>query len=414
MFRGAARKTPLILMLGLLILLTQQITIAQEPVTIRFASFQSGAVVEKWEEQFAEFEAATGIRVVHEYIPADETVERYLTLAASNDLPDVAMLSARFLRAIAARGLLAGLSQDQFTSLDLNDFWGNLLAAYNYDDTQYGLPTDLDLQLIYFNKTLFDDTGVSYPQAGWTWDDYREIARQLSSGQGTDRIYGSLAFEFGQARMVAWSYGGDFIDVETLQPTWDGAAAQQALSLIYGMTVEDGSAPQPGTEGVGMDNGRAGMAMYGPWGAWYIMNGVEYEWDVVPVPRGSEDSVLAWGSALGMFQGTEHPEAVAQFMEFFLAPERQYQRAAEWAWFPSRQSVTEMDGFMDESVLALTAEQKQYIIDSTAYGRAPFVHPDEAQLEDTYYQEVSLMSSGTQSLEDTLSNLQAEWADILN
>ena len=42
------------------------------------------------------------------------------------------------------------------------------------------------------------------------------------------------------------------------------------------------------------------------------------------------------------------------------------------------------------------------------------MHPDEAQLEDTYYQEVSLMSSGTQSLEDTLSNLQAEWADILN
>jgi multiple sugar transport system substrate-binding protein len=414
MFQRIVRRTRFIPILALLMLLAQQITVAQEPITIRFASFQSGAVVETWEQQFAEFEAETGIRVVHEYIPADETVERYLTLAASNDLPDVAMLSARFLRAIAARGLLAGLTQDQFTTLDLNDFWGNLLMAYNYDDVQYGLPTDLDLQLVYYNKTLFDDTGVSYPQAGWTWDDFRETARQLSSGEGTDRTYGSLSLEFGQARMVAWSYGGDFIDVETLQPTWDGEAARQALSLIYGMTVEDGSMPVSGTEGVGMDNGRAGMAIYGPWGAWYIMNGVDYEWDVAPVPRGTEDSVLAWGSALGMFQSTEHPEAVAQFMEFFLSPERQYQRAADWAWFPSRQSVTEIEGFMDESVLALTAEQKQYIIDSTAYGRAPFVHPDEAQLEDIYYQEVGLMSSGTQSLDDTLTNLQREWTDVLN
>ena len=60
---------------------------AQEPVTIRFVSFQSGAVAEKWLEQIAEFEAETGIRVEYEYVPWTETVEKYLTMAAGGLLP---------------------------------------------------------------------------------------------------------------------------------------------------------------------------------------------------------------------------------------------------------------------------------------------------------------------------------------
>ena len=166
--------------------------IAQDGATLRFSSFQSGAVVEKWEEQFAEFEAMTGIKIVHEYVPWPETVERYLTMAAGDDLPDVAMLSAQWHRTLATRGVLSELTQDQFSALDLGDFWPRLLAAYNYDGVQYGLPTDLDLQLIYYNKDLFDAAGVAYPEAGWNWDDYIAIAKALTAGEGVGKTYGSL------------------------------------------------------------------------------------------------------------------------------------------------------------------------------------------------------------------------------
>ena len=43
-------------------------------------------MIEKFEEQFAEFEAMTGIKVVNEYVPWIETVERYLTMAAGDDI----------------------------------------------------------------------------------------------------------------------------------------------------------------------------------------------------------------------------------------------------------------------------------------------------------------------------------------
>ena len=83
---------------------------AQDGVTLRLSSFQSGAVVEKWEEQWAEFEEMTGIKVVHEFVPWQETVERYLTMAAGDNLPDVALISAQWNRTLASRGVLAELT----------------------------------------------------------------------------------------------------------------------------------------------------------------------------------------------------------------------------------------------------------------------------------------------------------------
>ena len=117
------RKIPLLVVLLVLVALSGATLLAQEPVTLRFSSFQSGAVVEKWEEQFAEFEAETGINIVHEFVPWPETVERYLTMAAGDDLPDVAMVSAQWHRTLATRGVLSELTQDQFDLLDLDDFW---------------------------------------------------------------------------------------------------------------------------------------------------------------------------------------------------------------------------------------------------------------------------------------------------
>ncbi len=405
------RKIPLLVVLLVLVALSSATLLAQEPVTLRFSSFQSGAVVEKWEEQFAEFEAETGIKIVHEFVPWPETVERYLTMAAGDDLPDVAMVSAQWHRTLATRGVLSELTQDQFEVLDLDDFWPRLLGAYNYDGVQYGLPTDLDLQLIYYNKDLFDAAGVSYPEAGWNWDDYLVIAKALTQGEGVGKTYGSSSFQFGLMRMISWSYGGDFIDPETGDAAFDSEPVQRAMAFLNTLLVEDQSAPLPGTEGITTD--RVAMNMWGPWGSWYIMADVEFDWDVVPIPVGTEEVVLAWGSTLAAFKGSDNQDAVRQFMDFFLSPATQFQRASDWAWFPPGQAATETEGFMEEDVLALSAEQKQFVIDSVASGRAPFVHREEARLQNIYDQELSLVTSGVQSMAEALAAIQEGWQEIL-
>ena len=93
-------------------------------------------------------------------------------------------------------------------------------------------------------------------------------------------------------------------------------------------------------------------------------------------------------------------------MDFLAALERQFQRAGDWAWFPPEQAATAMDGFMEEDVLALTAEQKQFVIESLANGRAPFVHREEARLQNIYNLEFSLVYAGEQTMEKALATIQ--------
>ena len=58
------------------------------------------------------------------------------------------------------------------------------------DDKLYGLPFRNDYYLLYYNKTLFDQAGVEYPKNDMTWDEYRELAKKMTSGEGNDKIYG--------------------------------------------------------------------------------------------------------------------------------------------------------------------------------------------------------------------------------
>ena len=406
-------KMKFVIMMLLVVLLSVGFAQAQEPVTIRFASFQSGAVVEKWAEQFAEFEAETGIHVEHEYVPSGESVQQYMTMAAGNQLPDVVMASAIWHRALAARGLFAPLTQEEFPNLDFADLWPTLLANYTYDGQIYGLPTDMDIQLVFYNKALFDAAGVDYPEPDWTWDDFADTAEQLSSGDGAGRIYGSANISPLLLSQMAWAYGGDVFDPETNVATLDTDGGRTAMELYNRLLVTDRSMPIADMEGVGMDTGRAAMGIYGPWAAWYIFRESDIDWDVVPSPRGTEDAILAWGSSLAIFNTSEHKEEAARLIEFMLSPENQYQRAADFAWFPPGQPATEMAGFMDEAVLGLNADQKQYILDSIPFGRAPFIHANQAELDAAMSQEISLLAAGSEDVEQAIANVTQRWNEIL-
>ena len=68
---------------------------------------------------------------------------------------------------------------------------------------------------------------------------------------------------------------------------------------------------------------------------------------------------------------------------------------------------------MAKEVLGLTAEQKQFVIESTANGRAPFVHREEARLQNIYDQELSLVTSAMKTIEDALATIQEGWQEIL-
>ena len=59
------------------------------------------------------------------------------------------------------------------------------------DDKIYGIPGDLKSWFVIINKDMLDAAGLEVPSLDWTWDDYREYAKTMTTGEGASKIYGS-------------------------------------------------------------------------------------------------------------------------------------------------------------------------------------------------------------------------------
>ena len=67
-----------------------------------------------------------------------------------------------------------------------SDFYTGVLAPFYYQGKLWGLPTDAQMELLYYDPELFDAANVPYPQAGWSWDDFMQAAAQLTVRQGDE------------------------------------------------------------------------------------------------------------------------------------------------------------------------------------------------------------------------------------
>ena len=44
------------------------------------------------------------------------------------------------------------------------------MAHFTTPEGQFGLPRDLNVVALYYNKAMFDAAGLAYPDDTWTWD----------------------------------------------------------------------------------------------------------------------------------------------------------------------------------------------------------------------------------------------------
>lgn len=91
----------------------------------------------------------------------------------------------------------AVLSLEPFLATDArlnqSDFYPSAIEQFTYQGELYGLPAEIGVSLIAFNKDLFDAAGVAYPTPGWTTDDFLATAVALTQGEGETKQYGYVA-----------------------------------------------------------------------------------------------------------------------------------------------------------------------------------------------------------------------------
>lgn len=126
--------------------------------------------------------------------------------------------------------------------------FSSMAEAYYVNGKPYSLPTKLDQYGIVLNKDMFDAAGIAIPTE-WTFDEFREVAKKLTKGEGQDKVYGMYwnsqqDLTYAATYLVAQTAGGDFFYKDGGKETnFDNPVFLKAYQLVADMMNADKSSP---------------------------------------------------------------------------------------------------------------------------------------------------------------------------
>jgi multiple sugar transport system substrate-binding protein len=115
-----------------------------------------------------------------------------IMLNGGSDVDVIMIKDADTTKSLSDKGQLADLSGFvKKDNIDLSAYNGLTKNFTMPDGKLVGMPFRSDWYIMYYNKDIFDKAGVAYPKNDWTWKDFEETAKKLTSGSGQTKTYGA-------------------------------------------------------------------------------------------------------------------------------------------------------------------------------------------------------------------------------
>lgn len=292
------------------------------------------AICDKWTED-------SGIKADVQVVNWDD----YWTLleagATGGDMPDVFWMHSSQAYKYMSNDILLDMTDriEESSEIDLDNYYPDVVELYSYDGKQYAIPKDIDTVGLWYNRTMFDEAGLAYPDETWTWDTFYSAAEKL-----TDPEKGQYGYAINTSNNqdsyynMIYSMGGYIINDDKTKSGYDDPNTIKAFDMIVDM-IQKGYAPELKTVSEnGADvlfaSGKVAMVTQGSW----MLSGFEdneyivENCDVAVLPKDAET-----GKRVSIYNGLgwaasadgEYTEEAWDLIEFLGSKEAQEEQAAE-------------------------------------------------------------------------------------
>ena len=299
---------------------------------------------------------------------------------------------------------------DEDSEINMDDFYEGILECFTFDDEVYSLPYDFGPYIMYYNKDLFDQYGVEYPDSETDWDEFISICQQLS----VDGNYGTvLCSSCDYYIPQVLSLGGEIINEDGVFDI-TGEKTVSALQQIADL-INDGYAPRITDTANTVWNweqfeaGNIGMLIDGPWTVTNVTNYCDFNVGYTTIPAGTQKVTTINGSAIAGSRETEHPEEVYKALSVLTGPEAQQILAENGRALPSRESVrsyyyetmSEQDGLQEA------------IEESLEFGIPYHVTTNFSEVSTILNSGMDVVFAGEATAEETVQDIQDQVDAIL-
>ncbi|MFD2671388.1 ABC transporter substrate-binding protein [Marinicrinis sediminis] len=343
----------------------------QEDVTIKLGFYSGGKSDEKMKELIDKFmEKHPHITVETQSAPYGQFFQKLDTQIAANNAPDVWLSDGVFVMKYAQRGAVKDLTDWIEKDLNKDEYYG-LDFNKDADGRYWAIPQGIQIGVLFYNKELFDQAGVAYPDENMTWEDLKETAAKLtldSSGNTADasgfdaknvQQFGLTFFSITEGWFsVLKSYGGGVLDESGMKSVVNSPENKQAMEWIV-----DGMNRGVLTDPLDLKGFQSSMAVFpsgsaamriGIYARVLAANEAGLDYDVTVLPKGPDGKrfapVIANSWVINNKVDGAQAEAAWEWIKYW-ATEDEVQR--EWATLgeavPVKKSVANSEVFLGAS-----------------------------------------------------------------
>ena len=116
--------------------------------------------------------------------------------------------------------------------------WPGARNIMTWTGRQYTFPTNCGVMALFFNKDVFDELGLAYPESDWDWDEFVDVARQLTLKRESGRGYERFALNNYWWMEAVWQAGGSFYSEDGTRCVLDSAEAMDGWRFWHYLQVK--------------------------------------------------------------------------------------------------------------------------------------------------------------------------------
>lgn len=285
------------------------------------------------------FTEQTGIKTSLSVVTWTEYWSMLEAGAQGGQLPDVFLMHSNESQRYMENDMLLDLTEyiDKSEAIKLENYPSDIWNLYISEEKIYGVPKDIDTIALWYNKTMFDEAGLEYPNLDWTWEDMTEAGRKLTKSDGSQ--YGiAMRNDTNQEGYynIFYSYGGDIINEDKTKSMLDDPKTIEAMQILE-TWIKEGLMPSLATLSetpaeVLMQSGQVAMALHGSWmlPSYKTSDYAKEHIDIAELPKSSKTGErvsvyngLGWAAA----ENTEYPEQAWQLIEYLGSEPAQLKQA---------------------------------------------------------------------------------------
>jgi multiple sugar transport system substrate-binding protein len=342
------------------------------PATISYSIWGDPAEIKAQQAIVDAFHAANpNITVKVDVAEWEAYWDKLQTGIAGGNAPDVFAMDGPLFPDYQSRDVLLDLKpyidRDGY---DLGQLADQAVADFTTPDGQFGLPRDLNVVALYFNKKMFDAAGIPYPDETWDWAKLVEVAKKLTI-RGADGktsqwgLYTETTDMENYWSELVWQNGGDIVSADHKTTLLGTDQAAGGLQFLQDLIWKDKVMPDAAiTDALGdaFEQGQAAMEANGSWLVATHQN-AGLDFGIAPLPKGpagQATSINPTGAVV--YKGSKSPDAAWEFVKYLASPPAQTKLMELKASMPANKEVL-------AGPFAKSFDGAQVLADAIAYAK---------------------------------------------